>query len=71
MIISFTCLNSGHTFQSKSISDAIYESFWYNLEPSDSRILLFIMMRSQKRLTISAGKVLDLSLEGFMSVRCR
>jgi len=59
----------GHAFQTKSISDAIYESYWYNMIPSDSRILLFVMMRSQKRLTITAGKIFDLTLEGFMSVR--
>ncbi|XP_077261550.1 odorant receptor 22c-like isoform X2 [Temnothorax americanus] len=56
------------SFKSKSISDAIYESLWYNMVPSDSRIMLFIMMRSQKRLTITAGKIFDLTLEGFMSV---
>ncbi|XP_011065195.1 PREDICTED: odorant receptor 82a-like [Acromyrmex echinatior] len=54
--------------KSKSISDAIYESLWYNMIPSDSRILLLIMVRSQKRLTITAGKIFDLTLEGFMSV---
>ncbi|XP_011862411.1 PREDICTED: odorant receptor 13a-like isoform X2 [Vollenhovia emeryi] len=57
--------------KSKSISDAVYESLWYNMVPADSRILLFIMMRSQKRLTITAGKLFDLTLEGFMSVRHR
>ncbi|XP_071644351.1 odorant receptor 13a-like [Temnothorax longispinosus] len=56
------------SFKSKSISDAIYESLWYNMVPSNSRIMLFIMMRSQKRLTITAGKIFDLTLEGFMSV---
>ncbi|KAL0133987.1 hypothetical protein PUN28_001121 [Cardiocondyla obscurior] len=54
--------------KSKSICDTVYESLWYNMMPSDSRILLFIMVRSQKRLTITAGKVFDLTLEGFMSV---
>ncbi|KYM97079.1 Putative odorant receptor 13a [Cyphomyrmex costatus] len=53
--------------KSKSIGDAIYESLWYNMVPSDSRILLLIMVRSQKRLTITAGKIFDLTLEGFMS----
>nr|XP_012219960.1 PREDICTED: odorant receptor 82a-like [Linepithema humile] len=54
--------------KSRSISDAIYESLWFNMEPSNSRVLLFIMVRSQKRLTITAGKIFDLTLEGFMSV---
>ncbi|XP_036141370.1 uncharacterized protein LOC105831971 [Monomorium pharaonis] len=56
------------SFKSKSISDAIYESHWYNMMPSDTRVLLFIMVRSQKRLTITAGKIFDLTVEGFMSV---
>lgn len=52
-----------------SISDAIYESLWYNVSPNDSRILLFMMLRCQKRLTITAGKIIDLTLNGFASVR--
>ncbi|EZA57551.1 hypothetical protein X777_02089 [Ooceraea biroi] len=54
--------------KSKSISDAVYESLWYDMPPTDSRILLFIIIRSQKRLTITAGKVVDLTLEGFTSI---
>ncbi|KYM83374.1 Putative odorant receptor 13a [Atta colombica] len=55
---------------SRSISDAVYESLWYNMPPTNSRILLFMILRSQKRLTITAGKVVDLTLEGFTNVRC-
>ncbi|XP_036141371.1 uncharacterized protein LOC105831969 [Monomorium pharaonis] len=51
--------------KSKTIGDAVYESVWYNLKPQDCRILLFVIMRSQRRLTITAGKFIDLSLEGF------
>ncbi|XP_014481276.1 PREDICTED: odorant receptor 2a-like [Dinoponera quadriceps] len=54
--------------KSKSIGDAIYESLWYGMPPTDSRILLFMMLRSQKRLTIIAGKIVDLTLEGFTSI---
>ncbi|XP_032669835.1 putative odorant receptor 92a [Odontomachus brunneus] len=54
--------------KSKSISDAVYESLWYDMLPSNSRVLLFIIVRSQKRLTITAGKIVDLTLDGFMSV---
>ncbi|XP_039310430.1 odorant receptor 82a-like [Solenopsis invicta] len=54
--------------KSKSIGDAVYESLWYNLPPSDSRIILFMMLRCQKRLTITAGRVFDLTLEGFTSI---
>ncbi|XP_019882085.1 odorant receptor 4 [Camponotus floridanus] len=53
--------------KSRTIGDATYESLWYALKPRDSRILLFVIMRSQTRLTITAGKFMDLSLEGFTS----
>ncbi|CAL1674368.1 unnamed protein product [Lasius platythorax] len=54
--------------KSKSIGDAVYESLWYNMTTAECRILLFVILRSQKRLTITAGNVMDLSLEGFTTV---
>ncbi|XP_018364812.1 PREDICTED: uncharacterized protein LOC108762352 [Trachymyrmex cornetzi] len=54
--------------KSRSISDAVYESLWYNMPPTNGRILLFMILRSQKRLTITAGKVVDLTLEGFTNI---
>ncbi|KAM0736510.1 Odorant receptor 13a [Formica fusca] len=54
--------------KSMSLSDAVYESLWYNIPPNDSRILLFMMLRCQKRLTITAGKFIDLTLDGFASI---
>ncbi|XP_011870717.1 PREDICTED: odorant receptor 13a-like isoform X2 [Vollenhovia emeryi] len=54
--------------KSKSIGDAVYEALWYNMTPAECRILLFVILRSQKRLTITAGNVMDLSLVGFTSV---
>ncbi|EZA57548.1 ObirOr5-V22 [Ooceraea biroi] len=54
--------------KSKSIGDAAYETLWYDLSTKECRILLLIIIRSQKRLTITAGKVMDLTLEGFTSV---
>ncbi|XP_050458064.1 odorant receptor 4-like [Cataglyphis hispanica] len=54
--------------KSKSIGDAVYESLWYNMTPAECRILLFVILRSQKRLTITAGNIMDLSLEGFTAV---
>lgn len=56
-------------FQSKSIGDAAYETLWYNMTPAECQFLLFVILRSQKRLTITAGSVMDLSLEGFTTVR--
>ncbi|XP_014473880.1 PREDICTED: odorant receptor 4-like [Dinoponera quadriceps] len=51
--------------KSKTVGDAAYESLWYVLKPQDGRILLLMIMRSQRRLTITAGKFMDLSLQGF------
>ncbi|XP_011694674.1 PREDICTED: odorant receptor 82a-like [Wasmannia auropunctata] len=54
--------------KSNSIGDAVYKSLWYNMSPSDSRIILFMILRCQKRLTITAGRVIDLTLEGFTNI---
>lgn len=47
----------------------MYNCAWYNLKSKDIRILLFIILRSQKQLTLTAGKIMDLNLESFASVR--
>ncbi|XP_071643960.1 odorant receptor 13a-like [Temnothorax longispinosus] len=54
--------------KSKSIGDAVYQALWYNIPPAECQILLFVILRSQKRLTITAGKIMDLSLKDFTSV---
>lgn len=56
-------------FQSKMIGDAAYESLWYDLRsPSETRILLLLIMRSQKQLTITVGRFTNLSLQQFANV---
>ncbi|XP_014467802.1 PREDICTED: odorant receptor coreceptor-like [Dinoponera quadriceps] len=57
------------TAKSKMIGDAAYTSLWYDLTHEQNKFILLIMLRSQKRLTITAGKIMDLSLEKFSSVR--
>ncbi|XP_011251132.3 odorant receptor 13a-like [Camponotus floridanus] len=54
--------------KSKSIANTAYEVLWYDAKPNESRILLILMLRSQKRLTLTIGKFNDLSLEIFMSI---
>ncbi|XP_018401480.1 PREDICTED: uncharacterized protein LOC108778726 [Cyphomyrmex costatus] len=54
---------------SKMIGSAAYDSLWYDFSIKESRTLLFLILRSQKRLTITSGKIVDLSLERFTSVR--
>ncbi|XP_071644071.1 odorant receptor 22c-like [Temnothorax longispinosus] len=52
----------------KSIARATYEMPWYDMPSNQSKILIFIMMRSQKRLAITAGKMMDMSCETFTSI---
>ncbi|XP_050458063.1 odorant receptor 13a-like [Cataglyphis hispanica] len=52
----------------ETIGFAIYNCPWYNLRPKDIRVLLFIIIRSQKQLTLTAGKMMDLSLKSFTSI---
>lgn len=54
--------------QSKSLADAAYDSLWYNTSSKQGKDLLFIIMRSQKPLTIRAGGIKNLSFEAFASV---
>lgn len=54
--------------QGKLIAHATYETVWYDLPSHHSKIIIFIIMRSQKRLTITAGKMMDMSFEAFTSV---
>ncbi|XP_036141685.1 odorant receptor coreceptor [Monomorium pharaonis] len=54
--------------KSKSVADAIYETLWYDMPSHQSKIIVFIIMRSQKRLTITAEKVMDMSFETFTSI---
>ncbi|KAL6429633.1 hypothetical protein ACFW04_007515 [Cataglyphis niger] len=52
----------------KTIGLAAYNIAWYELKPEYSRILLFIIMRTQKQLTLTVGKMTDLSLQCFASI---
>ncbi|XP_011870745.1 PREDICTED: odorant receptor 13a-like [Vollenhovia emeryi] len=56
------------SMKSKTIGDAAYESLWYDLTPSENRILLFLIMRSQKQLTITVGRFMNLSLQQFANI---
>ncbi|XP_025262764.1 odorant receptor 4-like [Camponotus floridanus] len=54
--------------KSRAIEFATYNCPWYNLKSKDIRILLFIILRSQKEMTLTAGKIMDLSLKSFTSI---
>lgn len=51
------------------IGDAVYESLWYDLNPSQNRDMQIMIVRSQKQLTLTIGKVAELSLKQFANVR--
>ncbi|XP_025262840.1 odorant receptor 4-like isoform X1 [Camponotus floridanus] len=54
--------------KSKTIGLVAYNIAWYELEPKYSRSLLFIMLRAQKHLTLTVGKMKNLSLQCFASI---
>ncbi|XP_035741910.1 odorant receptor 85c-like [Vespa mandarinia] len=67
---AFALCYAGEYLSSKStdIEKAAYHLNWYELDPSDSRFLLVLMIRSQKRFVITTGKFMNLSLEVFASM---
>ncbi|EZA57542.1 ObirOr5-V13 [Ooceraea biroi] len=54
--------------KSQSIADAAYDSYWYESYTTDNRIIPFLIMRSQSQLSITIGKITNLSLERFTSI---
>ncbi|XP_014487514.1 PREDICTED: odorant receptor 4-like [Dinoponera quadriceps] len=54
--------------KSKKVGDAAYNSLWYKAQTKNCRMILFLILRAQDRLTITSGKIVDLSLERFTSV---
>ncbi|XP_028044840.2 odorant receptor 4 [Monomorium pharaonis] len=54
--------------KSKAVGIAAYNSAWYEMKPENSRNLIFVILRAQKQLTLTVGKIMDLSLESFTSI---
>lgn len=48
---------------------AAYNYEWYSLKPNDARNLLMIMIRAEKPLYITAGRIFPMTLSMFCSVR--
>ncbi|XP_043681046.1 odorant receptor 4-like isoform X1 [Vespula pensylvanica] len=67
---AFILCFAGEYLSSKStiIGRKAYDTNWYELKPNESRYILFLILRAQKKLTITVGKFLDLSLESFASI---
>ncbi|XP_032669882.1 odorant receptor 22c-like [Odontomachus brunneus] len=54
--------------KSRSVADAAYDSLWYNISSNECKNILFVIMRSQKQLSVTAGGMANLSLEVFTSI---
>ncbi|XP_039302490.1 uncharacterized protein LOC105199457 isoform X4 [Solenopsis invicta] len=54
---------------SVEIRDRIYNSFWYNIPVKSQRLLLYVMRRSMKPNSLSAGKIFVFCLKSFTTVR--
>ncbi|CAL7941814.1 unnamed protein product [Xylocopa violacea] len=53
---------------SKLITDTAYQILWYNLDPNEVRLLILVILRSQKGFTFTFGKFASLSLKSFMAI---
>ncbi|KAL6268505.1 hypothetical protein P5V15_001637 [Pogonomyrmex californicus] len=55
--------------KAEGIFYAVYNYTWYLLTPNEARNLLLIMIRTEKPLYITAGKIFPMTLSMFCSVR--
>lgn len=53
----------------EEVYNAVYELEWYTLEMKDARNLIFLLIRMNKPLYITAGKILPMTMATFCSVR--
>ncbi|CAL7941819.1 unnamed protein product [Xylocopa violacea] len=56
------------SIKSKLISDTAYELLWYNIDPSDTQLLILVILRAQKGFTFTFGKFANLSMESFAAI---
>ncbi|CAL7941817.1 unnamed protein product [Xylocopa violacea] len=56
------------SIKSKLISDTAYELLWYNIDPSDTQLLILVILRAQKGFTFTFGKFATLSMGSFAAV---
>ncbi|RZB41742.1 7tm 6 domain containing protein, partial [Asbolus verrucosus] len=61
-LICFTSLQLG---RSNNLTKAIYMSQWYEYDVKSRKALIILMESSQKPVIVTAGKILDVSLETF------
>ncbi|OXU31134.1 hypothetical protein TSAR_010117 [Trichomalopsis sarcophagae] len=56
-------LNKGET-----ITGAMYDSDWYNIESNDVKAISFIIKKTQRPLSVTAGKYIPLSVTSFAAI---
>ncbi|KAF3427172.1 hypothetical protein E2986_10243, partial [Frieseomelitta varia] len=56
------------TSKSENITISVYNFLWYELKPQNARIILLIILQSQRQLELTAGKFMRLSLEAFTNM---
>ncbi|XP_050476637.1 odorant receptor 63a-like [Bombus huntii] len=56
--------------KSKLIADTAYEFLWYDTHPSKSRLLIPVILRSQRGFSFTLGKFANLSMSTFAAVSC-
>ncbi|XP_029038560.2 uncharacterized protein LOC114873922 [Osmia bicornis bicornis] len=62
------CFQGFIVFSNSEMSNSAYESNWFNVSPSESKCLLFIMQRSHRPLCLTAGKFSTFSIELFSTI---
>ncbi|XP_067206893.1 odorant receptor 4-like [Linepithema humile] len=56
------------SIKSKLITEAAYDMSWYDMSSKQGKSIMLIIMKSQMRLTITAGRFMNLSLETFTNI---
>ncbi|XP_076756553.1 odorant receptor 4-like [Xylocopa sonorina] len=54
--------------KSQLICDTAYKFLWYNIHQNETRLLILVILRSQRGFTLTFGKFANLSMESFMAI---
>uniref|UniRef100_A0ABD2XAX6 Odorant receptor n=1 Tax=Trichogramma kaykai TaxID=54128 RepID=A0ABD2XAX6_9HYME len=67
----FTFCVAGQYLQNKAenIHGALYDCFWYVLEPKEAKLIVMALNRAQKPLTLTGENMFDLSISTFLKVK--
>ncbi|XP_064212296.1 odorant receptor 85b [Tribolium castaneum] len=65
LVLCFTCWNVSIC---ANITTSVYMGKWYKYDVKSRKALILLMERSKKPTIVTAGKILDLSLETFTNI---